>query len=270
MSAGDERVCPMCASGARELHRTVRKGDLEYRIAKCKQCGFVFVANPREETFHGAAQTPSRVPQRARHRQIKRVCDLVFVGRVRSADEPLRVIEVGAGWGGLAQVFARDRRYQYVGLEPSDDRAAFCRSRGFDVRTAVFAGPASAGPADVVVFDNVLEHVHDPLALASAAVATLRPGGVLVIIVPNVADMRQLYPPWRDRHHWQPHSHINYFSARHLRELFARHGLACRYFGLRALGRSRGDLGMLPRIAADRLGVHVLGLNCYAVKPGAG
>ena len=259
----------MC--GGREFvpNAAIAREGIEYAITKCTACRFVFVANPGTQTFHPVQEAPPGVPERARHRQIKRIFDHVIPHQARS-DGPYRVVEVGAGWGGLAQVFSRDSRYRYVGLEPSASRAAYCRARGFDVRQALFDENDAARDADGVIFDNVLEHVENPDALVRAAVASLRQGGILVVIVPNLNDVRRFHRPWRERHYWQPHCHINYFCARDLGRLFGRHGLACRFFGLEAVGKTGDDIGLLPRVLADKVGLHVLGLNCYGVKPGAG
>ena len=42
-----------------------------------------------------------------------------------------------------------------------------------------------------------------------------------------------------------------------------------RFFGLQALGALRDDLAFVPRMLADAVGLHPLGLNVYGVKPGA-
>jgi SAM-dependent methyltransferase len=138
------------------------------------------------------------------------------------------------------------------------------------VRESLFEKYAETGSADGVIFDNVLEHVENPDALVRAAVASLRDGGVLVVIVPNLNDIRRLRRRWRERHHWQPHCHINYFSARDVNWLFARHGLKLRFFGFEAIGGPGDDTSLLPRVLADSVGVHVLGLNCYGIKSSSG
>jgi SAM-dependent methyltransferase len=241
---------------------------VEFAIERCARCDFLYVSNPSGTTFDHVQNAPAQVPEKARHRQIKRVCDKVLKGRARPGT-PLRVVEVGGGWGGLAQVFSRDPTWQYTGFEPSAARAAFGRDRGFDMREGLFDGSGAAGIADAVVFDNVLEHVEDPRGLVRDAIATLRAGGVLVVIVPNRHDVRRFHPAWRRRHYWQPHCHINYFSKSDLDGLFAAHGMKPRFFGFEAVGGLRDDVGLLPRVVADRLGVHVLGLNAYGIKPGA-
>jgi SAM-dependent methyltransferase len=263
------RACPMCAATRHASHRRLTRDGQSYEVVRCLECRFVYVANPQGDTFEPNQQAPRAVPEKSRHRQIKRLCDRRIRPDASHAGE-LRVLEVGAGWGGLAQVFARDPRYCYLGLEPSAARAAFCRAHGFDVRQGLFDGPGSVdGRMDAVVFDNVLEHVVDPDRLVGEAAAVLNPGGLLVVIVPNLHDVRQLHPAWRARHHWQPHCHINYFSARDLARLFARHGLGLAYFGLDVVGGPGDDLDLWPRVAGDALGLHLFGLNVFGVSRAA-
>jgi SAM-dependent methyltransferase len=258
------RPCPMCHSRHGTLRAAMNRRGTRFEIAECASCGFVYVLNPKGQTFEPVQQAPSEVPENARHRQIKRVCDQQFIRRSPS-DRLYSIVEVGAGWGGLAQVFAHDARYRYLGLEPSAARATFCRERGLDVRQGFFDASV-AGVADAVIFDNVLEHVVDPESLVRAAVSCLRDGGLLVVIVPNVRDVRQLNRSWRERHHWQPHCHINYFSARDLDRMFTRHGLSCRFFGFESLGGVSDDFELAPRVLTDAIGLHLFGLNCYGVK----
>lgn len=261
--APETRPCPMCRGASHALHRVVDGAEGKFRIVRCEGCGFVFVAELNSATFRPVQQHPSAVPELPRHRQIKRLCDRMLAPVSRGS---CRVVEIGAGWGGLAQVLSRDERYAYIGFEPSASRAAFCQERGFNVRAELFRGARSTGAADAVVIDNVLEHVEDPAGLMRMAVDTLRPGGLLVVIVPNLRDLRQLSPRWRDRHHWQPHCHINYFSAAALRDLFRSCGMLLQFFGLDTLA---GDWRTAPRMIGDSLGLHFFGLNCFGIKPGA-
>ena len=253
----------MCHGTRRTTHRKVVRQGHRFEIVKCRDCRFIYVQNILSDTFTPDQEAPESILVKPRHRHIKRLCDHHFAD-VRNAGGKPRVIEIGAGWGGLAQVFNEGADYSYTGFEPSRSRAGFCQSRGFDVRQELFRGGESAGHADAVVIDNVLEHVEEPAALFEAAVSALSPGGLLVVIVPNVRDVRQLHPRWRNRHHWQPHCHINYFSSRDLMRLYRRHGMRSRFFGPRG-----ADWRMLPRVVMDQLGLHAFGLNCYGVKPAA-
>jgi SAM-dependent methyltransferase len=262
------RSCPMCGGRGALPRASIDRDGHRFSIDRCISCGFVFVTNPGGTTFDHEQVAPLAVPEKPRHRQIKRICDIV-VARRGPAGAVHRVVEVGAGWGGLAQVFARDSAWRYAGFEPSAARAAFCRARGFDVRAGLFDASGAAGVADAIVFDNVLEHVNEPRSLVRDAVASLRAGGVLIVIVPNRHDLRRFHPAWRDRHYWQPHCHINYFASHDLDRLFRAHGMKLRFFGFEAVGGLSDDAELLPRVLADRVGLHLLGLNTYGVKPGA-
>jgi SAM-dependent methyltransferase len=239
---------------------------LAFSIDRCARCDFLYVTNPSGTTFDHVQDEPATVPEKPRHRQIKRICDAVL-RRGAAAGDVHRVVEVGAGWGGLAQVFSRDPGWRYTGFEPSAARAAFGRARGFDVREGLFDASGAGGITDAIVFDNVLEHVEEPRVLVRNAARALRGGGVMVVIVPNRHDLRRFHPGWRDRHYWQPHCHINYFSRGDLGRLLGAEGLRPRFFGFEAVGGLRDDFGLLPRVVADRLGLHLFGLNVYGVKP---
>jgi hypothetical protein len=92
-------------------------------------------------------------------------------------------------------------------------------------------------------------------------VAALRPGGVLVVIVPNRFDARQMIPSWRAANHWIPPEHINYFTPRSLRRTLEQLDLEVRSFGFSAL--ERADWKYWPRATGERLGVFPWGLNVY-------
>jgi SAM-dependent methyltransferase len=260
------RGCPMC--GDWETAPVVAKSyrGQTFSIDRCVRCDFLYVTNPSGTTFDHVQDAPVLVPEKPRHRQIKRVCD-AELKRGAAAGSIHRVVEVGAGWGGLAQVFSRDHGWRYTGFEPSAARAAIGRARGFDVREGLFDASVTAGNTDAIVFDNVLEHVDEPRSLVRDAARALRDGGVMVVIVPNRHDLRRFQPAWRDRHYWQPHCHINYFSREDLDRLLGAEGMRPRFFGFEAVGGLRDDFGLLPRVVADRLGLHLLGLNVYGVKP---
>jgi SAM-dependent methyltransferase len=101
----------------------------------------------------------------------------------------LNVVDIGCGVGATLSAFAPD--HAVVGYDPSLDAIEFAKGRhpGFDLRIGNFesAGPSIAS-ADVVLLNDVIEHVPDDRALLAPIIAQMKPGGILVVTVP--ADMK--------------------------------------------------------------------------------
>jgi SAM-dependent methyltransferase len=101
----------------------------------------------------------------------------------------VRILDVGCGTGSITTVANLGKGNEIVGVEPDPDRAALARSRGMDVECGLLdeAFLKRRGPFDVVMFADVLEHLPDPTVLLRLAISGLKPGGLILISVPNVA-----------------------------------------------------------------------------------
>ena len=187
----------------RTLFRTVTRLGSDHEIVKCSACGFVYAATARFDTAdHGEIST-LYWRFRSRHHQIRRLIH-------QHLKPGSRIVEIGCGRGELGYIM-KDDPYTYVGYEPADGLSKFGQEHGVNIVHDFFKRE-TAGAADAIVIDNVLEHVLDPQDLLSDAVATLRDGGLAIVIVPNRDDLRQIVPSWRDARHWIPPDHINYFA----------------------------------------------------------
>jgi 2-polyprenyl-3-methyl-5-hydroxy-6-metoxy-1,4-benzoquinol methylase len=100
-----------------------------------------------------------------------------------------RVLDVGCGTGSVTIIANRDKANRVVAIEPDKSRAELAASRGIDVSCGFLTEEyvAANGPFDVVMLSDVLEHVPSPDDILKLAVSGLRPGGVLLFSVPNVA-----------------------------------------------------------------------------------
>jgi SAM-dependent methyltransferase len=192
----------------------------------------------------------------ARRMILRRVADaLTAAGPGRS------VMDIGCGVGSTLTAFHPE--YACIGYDPSPDAIEFARARhpAFDlhVGTAVEASGA-LGKVDVVLLNDVIEHVPDDRALLGSVVSCMRPGASLIVTVP--ADMKL----------WSPHDermgHFRRYDAAMLdgalaelplKRLFVSHFMSRLYpvvRAMRALSRLRGqaagasgtDLSSPPRL----------------------
>ena len=202
-----------------------------------------------------------------------RIDDLAAAARMKSG----RVLDVGSG-PGLFLERAQARDWTVLGVEPSSQAAADSRARGLpivedflDERTA-----PSLGIFDCVHSAAVFEHLPDPAGMLKIVRGLLRPGGALMIVVPNdenpiqhAAVLAKGFDPW-----WiAPPHHLNYFNTTTLPSFVESHGfrvvdvqtsfpidqfllMGDRYIGDDALGRT-----VHKRRMAFELGMRDAGQN---------
>ncbi len=148
-----------------------------------------------------------------------------------------RVFEDGCGIGQYLSRLASESR-QAVGLEIELERAQEAHQRTGQVICG--AGEHLAFPADtfdLILSHEVLEHVQDDAQAAREIVRTLRPGGRLVLFVPNRGypfETHGIY--WRGKYHfgniplvnylprpWRNRlaPHVRIYTGRDLERLFA-------------------------------------------------
>jgi len=147
-----------------------------------------------------------------------------------------RVLDVGCGVGMYTAAFLRETPHVF-GVEIERDRALEARGRAAGVvQSSGERLPFPDTTFDVVFSHEVLEHVGDDRACAVEMVRVTRPGGRILVFVPN-----RLYPFethgvfWRGRYHfgnaplvnWLPTSlrnrlapHVRAYTTSSLRRLF--------------------------------------------------
>jgi len=147
-----------------------------------------------------------------------------------------RVLDVGCGVGTYTAAFLRETPHVF-GVEIERERVLEARGRAAGVvQSPGERLPFADAAFDVVFSHEVLEHVTDDRACVAEMVRVARPGGRIVVFVPN-----RLYPFethgifWRGRYrfgnvplvNWLPDwlrnrlaPHVRAYTARGLRRLF--------------------------------------------------
>jgi len=160
-------------------------GD-SFAIVQCRVCGFG-VTEPLPGSLDRYYPT--------RYRRFNALAARVLHGLyLRRVDGWLRrlpptglALEVGAGTGWMLRAL-RERGWRALGNERSLEAALAARAAA---GVPIFVGDLGAvrpAPAlDLVIMFHVLEHLADPLAELRAVARRLRPGGALVLGLPNIA-----------------------------------------------------------------------------------
>jgi SAM-dependent methyltransferase len=221
----------------------------------CRDCGFIFVADPEADTANHIDIDKIGWAFRPRHYQIRRL----LLSHLAAGS---RIIEIGCGRGEVGYLMRNDP-VEYIGHEPARGLSDFGIRAGVPITQTTFEGNQRA---DALVIDNVLEHVAQPAEMLEIAAGALNPGGILIVITPNVNDIRALSPSWRKRYLWVPPDHINFFSAADIAAMFARIEMSPRRFKFAPLSLQGSKF--YPRALAETIGLSVFGHNVYAIKAG--
>jgi len=103
-----------------------------------------------------------------------------------------RILDLGCGRGWLAGMLSAFGPTTAVDLSPSGIEAARKRWPDVDFRAGnLFEMEFEEGSYDVVVSQEVIEHVEDQAAYIEVARRCLRPGGYLLLTTPNLAVQRR-------------------------------------------------------------------------------
>lgn len=126
-----------------------------------------------------------------RMRQMSRVLD----GVLDAAARPLRIVDVGCGDGEATERLAavaraKDAGHSVAGSDWAQGPLLRARARGLTVFRGTLEPPGlpvATGSVDVVVLNEVIEHLVDTDAAVAELRRVLRPGGHLLLSTPNLA-----------------------------------------------------------------------------------
>jgi len=225
-----------------------------FEVAICAGCGAgvtLPVAGPAElAAFYPGEYGPHSGVERGLLGLVSRAIRLLQA-TLAQRREPLaslaggpagRGLDVGAGRGDLAASLAK-RGWRMTALEPAAGAVAHMRARGLDAIEGV-VGSVALEPRsfDAAIFQHSLEHTHDPVGDLGAVRAALRPGGLVLISVPNFGSWqrRRFGGAW---YHLDLPRHRTHFDERALTRALALAGFADARFA-----RSSSAVGLAASI----------------------
>lgn len=143
-----------------------------------------------------------------------------------------RVLEVGCATGFLTQYLVEQLHCIVIGVE-YNRAAALVASQWAPVHVLDIEQPGSlescGSDFDVIVFGDVLEHLHDPQAILERVSGLLASSGRVLVSLPNVAHYSVRIALLRGRFDYTEgglldRTHLRLFTMHSARELFLRAG----------------------------------------------
>ena len=207
-----------------------------FRFVRCRHCGLAWLHN------RPALSELSRIysDEHSGYRNyrdylgsfIASMRDRVQAGKIdvfrRYAGTQAVIADVGCGEGVLLHLLRRrgPSGWTLIGVEFLEEFANALRADGFLALQGRFETLEWDAPApDVIIMNQVIEHLEDPQAVAARARELLKPGGVFIVETPCLGswDQRLFRDRWWGGWHTPRHWHL--FTEETLRQTFERQGL---------------------------------------------
>jgi 2-polyprenyl-3-methyl-5-hydroxy-6-metoxy-1,4-benzoquinol methylase len=207
-----------------DLRITDSRYGMTLRLFRCQDCTFIFADDDEVRELYSLyeqLQDPAyEATSESRALQMQ-----WLIERGRAAHKTARrLLEIGSG-SGLLVASARKAGLDAIGIEPSRSLVAAARRiTGIELLQGSFPHPAVAGlEFDLIYLVDVIEHVSDPVSLLGAMREALAPGGLAIVVTPNISSFvaRLLRRRW-----WHLRlAHVGYFDRNTMNRAAERAGM---------------------------------------------
>lgn len=184
--------CPICGQSARKIGKVC--GSIMVRA--CLLCGhavteiFPLSDSPSASPISTESTEQFTMSLLNQSELVRARQDLMAMNRseaykhILGTQEPLRILEIGCGSGGLGRGFKREGHH-YVGLDIDPRPVKDGLGQGLNLINLDFMQFDTSETFDVVTFSQVLEHVLRPQAFMDKVRLHLEPSGLIHLDVPN-------------------------------------------------------------------------------------
>ncbi len=235
----NRKDCPLCGSAdlfqfragnvdptsltPDDFRITDSRYGLLWPFRRCRACSFVFAdpvvpAEKLKQFYADLQDSDYGREEQGRSRIFKRI--LRRLKKILQVQGSL--LDIGAA-NGLFMHLAAGAGFQVTGIEPSTALAAEGRERyGLEILPLALQDFQTEVEFQVITLLDILEHLEDPGRVVARVNRLLAPGGLLVIVTP---DINSLAARIMGRRWWHNRiAHVNFFCLRSLERLLTDRG----------------------------------------------
>lgn len=182
-----QEKCPVC-------HAKGEVGLPDLSIQKCDNCqvSWTLVSEDidldalYEDKVYAVVDNRKSIFERIIFKEAEKV--IKTVAGILNRTKPIKCLDFGSGKGQFL-LKAKEAGWQTLGIETAKERADFSKEKyGLEVMEEYYqSGKIADGEFDVISLNHVLEHLPQPIQLLQELTEkNLKPGGVLIVEVPNL------------------------------------------------------------------------------------
>jgi 2-polyprenyl-3-methyl-5-hydroxy-6-metoxy-1,4-benzoquinol methylase len=216
--------CPVCGAAMKPLVAVEGRSGPVVTKDYCPACSYVqFRTLPSQSwiaNYYASRWDTSRTRPKSLADDPNAYQNSIELLARHAPDRNSALFDLGAGYGVFLKRCQAEGYEQLTGIEASPRRAQRCVELGLAVSESTGETMAdepdvvARGPFDVVHSSHVVEHVYDLRATMSQVRRLLKPGGIAIVVVPNILSENMLVIS-------QGIFHIRNFTPESLAHLFA-------------------------------------------------
>lgn len=225
------KSCPLCQGGIQWLGNFPCLKSWDTGLYYCNECGSLFRSPmPSHEQLQAYYDSvPFRISKSIVRRRLKKTNRQALsltqlLPRIGFRNED-KILDIGAGIGGLVKSLREKGLTQVIGLEGRAIAVDFCQKEfGIELDNGwMFKAHEFHPDAKIILLSHVLEHLDDP-GMVIDYLKTHYPGSILWIEVPHgsyaasALNSDVIWTLWLEQHLWS-------FTPKGLRDLLESHGL---------------------------------------------
>lgn len=224
--------CPVCGNSNRSRLKSYWAMD-KYKLYKCENCSMVWEAASQID-LHSQYKKSYFMNENPKGgytnyfdgMKINRKTFSDRLGRIEGKIGSMgKLLDVGCALGDCLIEAKKSGWKETRGIEVSKYAAEYAKKRGLNVKNGYLKKNSyPKNYFDVILYQDVIEHISDPLDEVKKAKSFLKPGGLLFMVTPDVDGIwhKLLGKSW---YHYKPGEHVTYFSQRSLAKLYEMAGL---------------------------------------------